>query len=82
MPFSLLTLSASCEYVALPFVQHLQGLQAELLSIICIDFECVVIAGDFIIQGSSSKELCRMTQHVAKPTHNKGCTLDKLSMSQ
>ena len=60
---------------------------AELLSIICIDFDCVVIVGDFNIhvdnpQDRGTKELCcvldnyGLTQHVTEPTHNKGHTLD------
>ena len=59
----------------------------ELLSIVCIDFDCVVIVGDFDIhvdnpQDRRTKELCcgldnyGLTQHVTEPTHNKGDTLD------
>ncbi|CAJ1082756.1 hypothetical protein KUCAC02_009465 [Xyrichtys novacula] len=59
----------------------------ELLSIICIDFDCVVIVGDFNIhvdnpQDRGTKELCclldnyGLTQHVTEPTHNRGHTLD------
>lgn len=61
----------------------------ELLSIICIDFDCVLIVGDFNIhvdnpQDKGTKELfCildnyGLTQHVTVPTHNKGHTLDLL----
>ena len=60
---------------------------AELLSIVCIDFDCVVIVGDFNIhvdnpQARGTKELYNvldnygLTQHVIEPTHNKGHTLD------
>ena len=59
----------------------------ELLSIICINFDRVIIAGDFNIhvdnpQDRGTKELCcvfesyGLTQHVTQPTHNKGHTLD------
>ena len=59
----------------------------ELLSIICINFDRVIIAGDFNIhvdnpQDRVTKELCcvfesyGLTQHVTQPTHNKGHTLD------
>lgn len=58
-----------------------------LMSIICVDFDCIVIVGDFNIhvdkpQGRGTKELCcvldnfELTQHVKEPTHNKGHTLD------
>ena len=54
---------------------------------ICIDFDCVVIADDFNIhvdnpQDRGTKELCcvfenyGLSQHVTRPTHNKGHTLD------
>ncbi|KAI4800683.1 hypothetical protein KUCAC02_009526 [Chaenocephalus aceratus] len=59
----------------------------ELLSIVCIDFDRLVIVGDFNIhvdnpQDRGAKELfCvldsyGLTQHVTEPTHNKGHTLD------
>jgi len=54
----------------------------ELLSIVCIDFDRLVIVGDFNIhvdnpQDRGAKELfCVLTQHVTEPTHNKGHTLD------
>lgn len=52
----------------------------ELLSIICFDFDCVVIFGDDA-KDRGTKELCcvldncGLTQHVTEPTHNKGHTL-------
>ena len=59
----------------------------ELLSIVCIDFDRLVIVGDFNIHGDNpqdrgAKELfCvldsyGLTQHVTEPTHNKGHSLD------
>lgn len=59
----------------------------ELLSVICVDFDCVVIVGDFNIhvdnqQDRGANELCQvldnygMSQHVTEPTHNRGHTLD------
>ncbi|XP_032872790.1 uncharacterized protein LOC116970201, partial [Amblyraja radiata] len=60
---------------------------SEQLSTICIDFDCVVIVGDFNIHvdklhDKGTKELyCvidnyNLNQHVTEPTHNKGHTLD------
>ena len=60
---------------------------SELLSVVCIDFDCVVLVGDFNLHVDNSrargtKELgCvldnyGLTQHVTEPTHNKGHTLD------
>ena len=56
---------------------------AELLSMICVDFDCIIVTGDFNIhvdnpQDRGTKELCcifenyGLTQHVTEPTHNKG----------
>ena len=58
-----------------------------MLSIVCFDFDRLVIVGDFNIhvdnpQDRGAKELfCvldnyGLTQHVTEPTHNKGHTLD------
>ena len=60
---------------------------SELLSIICVDFDCVAVVGDFNIhtdnvQDRLSKELCcvldnfGLSQHVKEKTHNKGHCLD------
>uniref|UniRef100_A0AAQ5X7A8 Reverse transcriptase domain-containing protein n=1 Tax=Amphiprion ocellaris TaxID=80972 RepID=A0AAQ5X7A8_AMPOC len=62
---------------------------SELLSMICIDFDCVIIAGDFNIhvdnpQVKGTKDLCNtldnfgLVQHVTEGTHDKGHTLDLL----
>ena len=59
----------------------------ELLSLICTDFDCVLIVGDFNIHVDKpedrwTKELCcvldnfGLTQHVTQPTHNRGHILD------
>ena len=59
----------------------------ELLSLICTDFDCVLIVGDFNIRVDKpedrwTKELCcvldnfGLTQHVTQPTHNRGHILD------
>jgi len=59
----------------------------ELLSIVCIDFDGLIIVGDFNIhvdnpEDRGAKELfCvidnfGLTQHVKGPTHNRGHTLD------
>ena len=59
----------------------------ELLSIICIDFDYVVIVGDFnihvdnpqdrgSIEQSDVLDNYDLTHHVTGPTHNKGHTLD------
>lgn len=61
----------------------------ELLSIICIDRDCIIVVGDFNIhidnpQDRGAKELyCildsfGLSQHVTEPTHNRGHTLDLL----
>lgn len=60
---------------------------AKLLSIICIDFDCVVLVGDFNIhidnaEDGGRKELLNildnfgLNQHVTEPTHNRGHILD------
>ena len=60
---------------------------AKLLSIVCIDFDCVVLVGDFNIHvdnldDGSTKELLNildnfgLSQHVTSSTHNKGHILD------
>ena len=60
---------------------------AELLSIICVEFHCVVIVGDFNIhadnpQDRGTKELCcvlhnfGLTQHMKEKTHIEGHCLD------
>ena len=77
----------SFEYVALKlnFFDDLAG----LLSVICMEFDCLLIVGDFNIhvdkpEDRSAKELCYvlehfgLSQHVNQPTHNKGHTLDLL----
>lgn len=54
----------------------------ELLSTVCIEFDYVVIAGDFNIhvddhQDRGTEELyCVLDNYVTEPTHNKGHTLD------
>jgi len=59
----------------------------KLLSVVCIDFDCVVIVGDFNIhidnpKDGSAKELFyildnfELSQYVTEPTHNKGHILD------
>lgn len=77
-----LQLNSSCSL----FFKASLGLQAGLLSIICIDFDCGVIVGDFKIhvhnpQDSSTKALCcilsNWRQHLMEPTHKKWHTLDK-----
>ena len=61
----------------------------QLLSIICIDFISLIIAGDVIIHvdntnDKNARELLHtvenfgLTQHVSGPTHSKGHTLDLL----
>ena len=56
---------------------------------ICVDFDCVIIVGDFNIhmdnpQDKGTKDLSYtldnfgLTQHVTEPTHNRGHTLDLL----
>jgi len=60
---------------------------SEMLSVICIDFDCVIVTGDLNIhvdnlEDRETKELyCvfenyGLTQHVTGPTHIKGHTLD------
>ena len=61
----------------------------ELLSIVCTAFDCLVITGDLnvhldVAQDKQAKELISvlemfgLTQHVTKPTHSRGHTLDVL----
>ncbi|XP_072247605.1 uncharacterized protein [Leuresthes tenuis] len=60
---------------------------SELLSMICVDFDCIIIVGDFNIhmdnpQDRGTKDLSNtldnfgLTQHITEPTHNRGHTLD------
>ena len=60
---------------------------AKLLSIVCMDFDCVVLVGDFNIHVDNltdgcAKELLNildnfgLSQHVTEPTHNRGHILD------
>uniref|UniRef100_A0A3B3DTS3 Reverse transcriptase domain-containing protein n=3 Tax=Oryzias melastigma TaxID=30732 RepID=A0A3B3DTS3_ORYME len=62
---------------------------SELLSIICLDFDCIIMAGDFNIhygnlENKGTKDLINtldnfgLTQHVTEPTHNRGNILDLL----
>ena len=62
---------------------------AGLLSVICMEFDCLLIVGDFNIhvdkpEDRSAKELCcvlenfGLSHHVNQPTNNKGHTLDLL----
>ena len=73
---------ASFEYVALQLKCSSSSVP-KYLSIVCIDFDRLVVVGDFNIhvdnpQDRGAKELfCvldnyGLTQHVAEPTHNKG----------
>ncbi|XP_076578637.1 LOW QUALITY PROTEIN: uncharacterized protein LOC143315073 [Chaetodon auriga] len=60
---------------------------ANLLSVVCIDFDCVVLVGDFNIHVDNLKDGCAkellnildhfgLSQHVTHSTHNKGHILD------
>lgn len=60
---------------------------AKLLSIVCMEFDCVVLVGDFNIHVDNltdgcAKELLNildnfgLSQHVTEPTHNRGHILD------
>ena len=60
---------------------------AKLLSIVCMDYDCVVLVGDFNIHVDNPTDVCAkeflnvldnfgLSQHVTDPTHNRGHILD------
>ena len=88
-----LQLRSSCQAVLVTIYRppkysvHFVDDFSKLLSVVCIDFDCVVLVGDFNIhidnpKDGSAKELFyildnfELSQHVTEPTHNKGHILD------